>query len=90
MENLLIKDTQIGDVIEGTGGLRKMRFVLPNRGKSGSTRILYIDFAFYERIFIINVYPKNKQNSLSNEEKAMLKRAVKALEEALERGRNDG
>lgn len=83
LENLLINDPQLGDVIEGTGGLRKMRFALPNRGKSASTRVLYVDFAYFEKLFVVNVYSKNKQESLSNTEKAMLKHAVKALEESL-------
>ncbi len=40
----LLKDPQIGSVIQGTGKLRKMRFAFPNRGKSGSSRVLYVDF----------------------------------------------
>ena len=39
-----------GDVIQGTGGLRKIRFAFENRGKSGSVRVCYVDFVVYGRI----------------------------------------
>lgn len=86
LETILINNPNLGDVIEGTGGLRKLRFALPYGGKSGGVRVLYVDFAYYEKIFIVNVYPKNKKESLSDEEKSMLKRAVKAIEEGLREG----
>ena len=37
--------------MEGTGGIRKVRFALENRGKSGSVRVCYTDFAEYEVTF---------------------------------------
>ena len=56
----LLKDPQIGSVIKGTGKLRKMRFAFPNRGKSGSSRVLYVDFVLAETIYLIFAYPKNE------------------------------
>ena len=80
---MLINNPDIGDVIPGAGGLRKLRFALPGRGKSGGVRVLYVDFAYYEKIFVVNVYPKSKKDSLTDEEKAILKHAVKAIENSL-------
>ncbi len=48
-----------GSIMEGTGGLRKLRWALEGRGKSGSIRTLYVDFAFYEKIYLITAFPKN-------------------------------
>jgi len=36
----LLSNTKSGEVIKGTGGLRKMRFAIENKGKSGSVRVL--------------------------------------------------
>lgn len=58
---------KIGDVIKGTGGLRKFRYALKQR-KSGSVRVCYIDFVVKERIYLITAYPKNKKENLSKEE----------------------
>ena len=41
-EAYLIGNPSAGDVMEGTGGIRKIRWVLPNTGKSGGVRVLYL------------------------------------------------
>ena len=60
----LLKDPQIGSVIQGTGMLRKMRFAFPHPGKSGSSRVLYVDFVLAETIYLIFAYPKFPQIEL--------------------------
>lgn len=47
--------------MRGTGGVRKMRFAFEEKGKSGSVRIIYVDFEVYEKIFLITAYPKRGQ-----------------------------
>ena len=39
-ENHLLKNPKVGILIQGTGGIRKMRWVLPNTGKSGGIRYM--------------------------------------------------
>ena len=39
LQIMLLKDPESGPVMEGTGGIRKVRFPLENRGKSGSVRV---------------------------------------------------
>lgn len=52
LQIMLLKDPVSGPIMEGTGGIRKVRFPLQNRGKSGSVRVCYTDFAEYEVIYI--------------------------------------
>ncbi len=72
----LLKDPQIGSVIQGTGKLRKMRFAFPNRGKSGSSRVLYVDFVLAETIYLIFAYPKNEKDNLTDEERNNIKKMI--------------
>lgn len=65
--------------MEGTGGIRKVRFPLENKGKSGSVRVCYTDFEEYEVTYLITAFTKNEQENLSAEEKTVLKKLVKAL-----------
>ena len=74
-----------GDVIQGTGGLRKIRFAFENRGKSGSTRVCYVDFVIYERIYLITAYSKNEKDNLSKSERNEVKKLIKLLEESIQR-----
>lgn len=83
LEHTLLNQPNIGNIIEGTGGLRKLRFALPNRGKSGSIRILYIDFMSYEKIILVNCYSKNEKDNISDKEKSMYKTFIKSIEQEL-------
>ena len=79
----LLKDPQIGSVIKGTGKLRKMRFAFPNRGKSGSSRVLYVDFVLAETIYLIFAYPKNEKDNLTDEERNNIKKMIEKIEQSL-------
>ena len=81
LQNVLLKDPKSGSVIQGTGGLRKIRIPMENTGKSGGARVLYVDIEYKETIYFINVYAKSEQEDLSEEEKKALKVVVKFLKE---------
>jgi hypothetical protein len=74
-----------GDVIPGTGGLRKLRWGLKDRGKRGGVRTFYIDFAYYGKIYLISAFTKNVKTDLSENEKREIKILIKALEYELAR-----
>ena len=82
LQILLLKDPQSGPIIEGTGGIRKVRFPLQNRGKSGSVRVCYTDFAEYEVTYLITAFSKKDQENLSDDEKTTLRKLVKSLRDA--------
>ena len=87
LQIMLLKDPESGPVMEGTGGIRKVRFPLENKGKSGSIRVCYTDFAEYEVTYLITAFEKKEQENLTNEEKAVLKKLVKALKEEAAKNR---
>jgi len=50
LEKIIMDNPNIGRIVEGTDGIRKVRFALPNnKGKSGGARVLYIDYVSYEK-----------------------------------------
>ena len=76
---MLLKDPESGPIIEGTGGIRKVRFALGNRGKSAGIRVCYVDFPEFEVIYLITAFEKSEKENLSKEEKNILKNLVKSL-----------
>ena len=54
--------------MEGTGGIRKVRFPLENKGKSGSVRVCYTDFEEYEVTCLITAFTKDEQENLTKSE----------------------
>ena len=87
LQIMLLKNPESGPVMEGTGGIRKVRFPLENRGKSGSVRVCYTDFAEYEVTYLITAFEKKSQENLTNEEKNVLKKLVKSLKEETAKNR---
>lgn len=67
-------------VIQGTGGLRKCRIRLQNKGKSGGARVIYVNFVALETIYLITVYAKNEQEDITEAEKKEFKVLIEKLE----------
>lgn len=79
LENALLENPQLGDVIEGTGGARKMRIQLEGRGKSGGGRVIYLDVFEKEHLYLLFAYPKNVQENLTAEQKKIIKKMIEAI-----------
>ena len=71
-----------GAIIQGTGGLRKIRVAFEGRGKSSSARVCYVDFAIFEKIYLITAYTKNEKDNLTKEERNEVKKLIEILKKA--------
>lgn len=69
---------QGGDVIPGSGGIRKMRVPLEGRGKRGGARVLTI-YVADRAVYLLLAYAKNEQANPTPEQARMLKRLVETL-----------
>lgn len=87
LQIMLLKDPGSGPIMEGTGGIRKVRFPVENKGKSGSVRVCYTDFAEYEVIYLITAFAKKEQENLTSDEKTVLRKLVKSLKEEAKKNR---
>ena len=87
-ENQIVNNPQAGAVIKGTGGLRKIRFALDNKGKSGGVRVLYVDFVVFERVYFITVYPKSQKDDISMAEKKLFKQIIEQTKNELRKAGN--
>jgi len=57
----LLKNPQLGNVMPGCGGFRKVRMALPGRGKRGSARVIYLFVLITDIIYLVDVYTKGDQ-----------------------------
>ena len=79
----LLAAPKAGDVMQGTGGVRKMRFAFEHRGKSGGVRVIYVDFEVYEKIYLLTAYTKNEKDDLTKKERSEIKQLIEVLEQQL-------
>ena len=66
-----------GDIIRGTGGIRKLRWSGKGHGKSGGLRLIYYWDKKSETIYMLYVYAKSKQEDLTAEQCRLLGRLVR-------------
>jgi len=83
LEIYLCEHPEAGDMIQGTGGLRKLRWSIPGSGKSGGIRTLYVDFAAYEQIHMIACFKKANKENLTNAEKHSIKNLIEQIKDNL-------
>lgn len=78
-QNTLVETPERGDVIKGGGGIRKLRYALTGRGKSGGVRVIYYWMRDDGQIYMLLIYPKSKKDTLTDQETALLREFVKDL-----------
>ena len=89
LQEEIILDPKTGAVMRDTGSIRKMRFAFEHRGKSGSIRVIYVDFEVFEKIYLLTAYPKNEKDNLSKAERNELRELVKILENQLKESKTE-
>ncbi len=74
-QQVLITDPEAGKIIQRSRGLRKIRWRLPGKGKSGGIRIIYY-LVCAEEIFLLYAYPKSKSENITPEQTRILRDLV--------------
>jgi len=69
----------VGQLVPGTGGVRKMRWGTPGQGKRGGARVIYYYYNESIPLFALDIYAKNQKADLSEADKRSLKRLLPVL-----------
>ena len=77
--NMIAANPECGDVVSGGGGIRKVRFAIGGKGKSGGVRIIYYFHNERVPVFLLAVFAKNDQANLTQAETNMLGNAAKII-----------
>lgn len=80
LQKALIESPNKGELIQQTGGLRKVRMATGFQGKSSSARVIYF-LATQEIIYFVMAYPKSTKENLTDAEKAELRKLTKLLKD---------
>jgi hypothetical protein len=74
----LAKNPEAGEIIQGTGGFRKVRWADPRRGQGrrGGLRVIYYYFEQDMQIWLLTLYGKDEAADLTPKEKRLLKGAI--------------
>lgn len=78
LQSALIENQELGDMMPGTGGFRKVRWEDPRRGKGkrGGLRVIYYYLTSDHQIWFFTLYNKDEATDLTSGEKKALKKAI--------------
>jgi hypothetical protein len=77
--NYLATHPQAGDLIQGTGGIRKLRWAIQGRGKSGGARVIYYFHNESIPLFLLTALGKNEKANISPAERNDLAKLTNLL-----------
>ena len=77
LQTALMVRPDAGDIIRGGGGLRKVRWNLPGRGKRGALRVIYYWDRPTDTVYMLFAYPKGEREDLTQTQIRALARIVR-------------
>jgi hypothetical protein len=83
--DFLARNPQAGDIIPGTGGVRKIRWGLEGRGKRGGARVIYYYHSDLMPLFALTAFAKNQRTDLSQAERNDFRRLTALLADSYSR-----
>jgi mRNA-degrading endonuclease RelE of RelBE toxin-antitoxin system len=76
LQEFLTRHPDAGNVIPGSGGLRKLRWTATGKGKRGGSRIIYYWLSQRDTLLMLFVFKKNEQSDLTKGQLKALKAVV--------------
>jgi hypothetical protein len=76
-QSRIAANPELGALIRGGGGIRKVRVAVGSRGKSGGARVIYYWAVRKDVILLLYAYPKNEAGDLTSKQVSRLAKVVK-------------
>jgi hypothetical protein len=80
--DVITRNPEAGDIIAGTGGVRKVRIARPGGGKSGGYRVIHYFGGDDVPVFLLGVYARNEKANLTQAERNQMARLTAEIVEA--------
>ncbi len=77
--DVLADEPEAGDIIKETGGIRKIRFAVGDRGKRGGVRVVYYFHNDTMPVFLLTVFAKGEKDNISKAERNELAKFARKI-----------
>jgi mRNA-degrading endonuclease RelE of RelBE toxin-antitoxin system len=64
LQSFLLQNPEVGKIVRGSGGVRKVRWAITGKGKSGGVRVIYYFKKQDDEIWLLTIYSKNELESI--------------------------
>lgn len=82
LHRFLAERPDAGDIVAGTGGVRKLRWGMASQGKRGGARVLQLYLRHRATVWLLDIYAKREKADLSPDEVKAIRKFVKAIKKA--------
>ena len=82
LHTFLAEHPDAGDIVAGTGGVRKLRWRMPGRGRRGGARVLQLYLRHRDTVWLLDIYSKRAKADLSPDDVKAVRRVVGAIKRA--------
>ncbi len=86
LQGAIIRSPEVGDVVRGAGGVRKVRFAPPGRGKSGAYRVFYANLPGHGVVFLMTTLSKGDRGNLNKADRNALAGRLAVLRDLIDKG----
>lgn len=76
LQKYMVENPKDGDVVQGTGGIRKLRWSYSGKGKRGGVRVIYYHASALHQLRMLLIYKKGEADDLTAAQRKSLKRVV--------------
>ena len=81
LQSFLLQYPELGKVVPGSGGVRKVRWAMTGKGKSGGVRVIYYFMVRPDLVFLADIYTKNEKENLTHAERNQLKKIASEIQQ---------
>lgn len=81
LHHFVAENPDAGNIVAGTGGLRKLRWGMAGQGKRGGARVLTLFLRHRETVWLLDIYSKREKADLSPAEVQEARQLVKAIKD---------
>ncbi len=76
LQQYLMKNPEIGNIIRGGGGVRKVRWGKEGKGKSGGVRTIYYWAKTRDQIYMLTMYSKSEKENIDKKTLAQISKEL--------------
>jgi hypothetical protein len=67
----IARNPEAGDIVRGTGGVRKIRWNAKGKGKRGGARVIYFFYNPNNPVYLVSIYAKNERETISEADRKL-------------------
>ena len=80
LQQYIMKNPEVGNIVRGSGGIRKLRWAREGRGKSGGIRTIYYWAKARDQVYMLTIYSKSEKENIDKKTLAQIAKELESVQ----------